>query len=276
VPQVHEALAHAARLFTASDSARLDAELLLAHVLGKSRSWLLAWPEQELASKHSKTFDALCVRRAQGEPVAYLLGKRAFWTFQVDVNADVLIPRPESELLVEQALQLGEELSGKVADLGTGSGAIAWALASERPDWEVYATELSPGAQVVAAANFRKSNLSNVHLLSGSWCRPLPGRDYALLVSNPPYIDAADPHLGEGDLRFEPRSALVAGEAGLADLRAIAHQAREYLVTGGWLLLEHGWEQGAAVRGLLAGLGYTGIATHHDHGNRERVTVGRA
>lgn len=273
---VQSALAQAAERFVSSDSAVLDAQLLLAHVLDKNRTWLIAWPEHELTRDQQRAFNALCTRRAQGEPVAYLLGRRAFWTFELEVCSAVLIPRPETELVVELALRLGADSSGKVADLGTGSGAIALALAHERPDWQVYATELSVEAQSVAAANFRKSGLENLHLLSGSWCAPLPGRDYVLIASNPPYIDKADPHLQQGDLRFEPRGALVAADQGLADLRRIAVQAKQYLVAGGWLVLEHGWKQGNAVRRLLVGLGYTEVSTHQDHGDNERVTVGRA
>ncbi len=272
---VQTALAQAEERLQGSDSAALDAQLLLAHVLDKNRSWLFAWPEHKLTQEQRRSFDALCARRAQGEPVAYLLGRRAFWTFELEVCSAVLIPRPETELLVELSLRLGADLTGKVADLGTGSGAIALALASERPDWQVYASELSAEAQSVAAANFRKAALANLQLLAGSWCEPLPGRDYVLIASNPPYIDKADPHLNEGDLRFEPRCALVAEDAGMAELRKIAVQAKSYLVDAGWLLLEHGWQQGNAVRRLLAGLGYTDVSTHHDHGNRERVTVGR-
>lgn len=272
---VKSALAQAVERFHSSDSATLDAQLLLAHVLDKSRSWLLAWPDHELTREQQRNFNALCARRAQGEPVAYLLGRREFWTFELEVCSAVLIPRPETELVVELALKLGANLSGKVADLGTGSGAIALALARERPDWQVYATELSAEAQSVAAANFRKAGLNNLHLLAGSWCAPLPGHDYVVIASNPPYIDKADPHLLQGDVRFEPRSALVANDLGMADLRQIAVQAKQYLVMGGWLVLEHGWKQGNAVRRLLVGLGYTEVATHHDHANNERVTVGR-
>lgn len=272
---LRQALVKAGQRLQASDSAQLDAELLLAQVLGKGRSWLHAWPEQTLTPAQEQAFTALCARRERGEPVAYLLGRRGFWTLDLEVGPDVLIPRPETELLVELALQLGADLEGKVADLGTGSGAIALALAAERPDWQVHATELSSGAQAIAAANFRKAALPNLHLLAGSWCTPLPGHDYVMIVSNPPYIDKADPHLKAGDVRFEPRLALVADDGGMAALRTIAREARAYLVAGGWLLLEHGWEQGAAVRGLLAGLGYTEVSTHRDPGNRERVTVGR-
>jgi release factor glutamine methyltransferase len=273
---VRSALAQAAERFVSSDSAVLDAQILLAHVLEKDRSWLVAWPEHELTREQQRSFNALCVRRAQGEPVAYLLGRRAFWTFELEVCSAVLIPRPETELVVELALRLGAGLAGKVADLGTGSGAIALALARERPDWQVFATELSVEAQSVAAANFRRAGLSNLQLLPGSWCASLPGHDYVLIASNPPYIDKADPHLQQGDLRFEPRSALVAGDNGMAELRQIAVQAKQYLAAGGWLVLEHGWKQGNAVRRLLVGLGYTEVATHRDHANNERVTVGRA
>jgi release factor glutamine methyltransferase len=272
---LQQALATATARLQASDSAALDAQLLLAQVLGKDRSWLYAWPEQELTAEQEREYQALCARRERGEPVAYLLGRRAFRDFEVEVSPAVLIPRPETELLVELALQLGAGLTGKVADLGTGSGVVALALAAERPDWQVYGTELRADAQIVAAANFRKAGLRNLRLLAGYWCVPLPGRDFVLIVSNPPYIDAEDPHLHSGDVRFEPRSALVAGEEGLADLRHIAGQAREYLLDGGWLLLEHGWQQGRAVRKLLAALGYTEISTHRDQGDRERVTVGR-
>lgn len=272
---VRQALAAAAAQLHASDSALLDAQLLLSHVLQKPRSWLYAWPEHALAEAPLQEFRALCARRESGEPVAYLTGKRAFWTFEVQVSPAVLIPRPETETLVELALELGGDLSGRVADLGTGSGAIAIALAMARPDWEVYATELSAAAQAVAAANFRATGLANLHLLAGSWCEPLPGREFVMIVSNPPYIDAADPHLAEGDVRFEPQAALIAGQQGLADLGEIAAQARACLITGGWLLLEHGWQQGSAVRKLLAGLGYTDVRTDRDPGDRERVTSGR-
>lgn len=271
---IQSALQQAAERFNTSDSAALDAQLLLAHVLGKDRSFLYTWPEHKLTREQQRNYDALCARRAKGEPVAYLLGRRGFWKAELEVSPAVLIPRPETELLVELALRLGADLEGKVADLGTGSGAIAVALASERPDWQVYATELSADAQNVAAANFRHAGLPNLHLLAGSWCDPLPAHDFVLIASNPPYIDEHDPHLKEGDVRFEPRSALVAADAGLADLRRIAEQARNYLVAGGWLLLEHGWQQGSAVRRLLESLGYTEVRTHFDHANRERVTVG--
>jgi release factor glutamine methyltransferase len=272
---VQLALARARAWSHITDTAHLDAQLLLAHVLQKSRTWLIAYPDYALTPEQERGYSDLCARRERGEPVAYLTGNREFWNFKLDVSPAVLIPRPETELLVELALRVGVDFAGKVADLGTGSGAIAIALASERPDWQVHATELSAEAQRVAAANFLRAGHPNLHLHAGSWCEPLPVGEYLLIASNPPYIEAADPHLDEGDVRFEPRSALVAGDEGLADLQTIAREARNYLIRGGWLLLEHGWQQGTAVRSLLAGLGYTDISTHLDYGKRERVTVGR-
>jgi release factor glutamine methyltransferase len=258
-----------------SDSAALDAQLLLCATLNVPRSRLYSHPEQRLSESEAQHFELLCARRAAGEPVAYILEQREFWSHALEVAPGVLIPRPETELLVETALTLGTGKPGRVADLGTGSGAIALALAGERPDWSVVATERSAVACAVARRNFAASALANVSLREGSWCEPLHERDYLLLVSNPPYLAADDPHLGQGDLRFEPQSALVAAEAGLADLRQLAALAPAYLVAGGWLLLEHGWEQGEAVRALLRAEGFAEIATYRDTGERERVTVGR-
>ncbi len=268
-------LAQAVAQLGQSDSAELDAQLLLAQVLGKSRSWLYAWPEQILTPAQLLALQALVDRRRHGEPIAYITGKRAFWKLELLVNASVLIPRPETELLVELALELGRGLPGPVADLGTGSGAIALALALERPDWQVHASELSEAALQTASMNLQAGGLMNVKLFSGSWFEPLPAVKYQLVVSNPPYIDKTDLHLEQSDLAFEPRTALVAGENGMADLQQIAAQAREHLVSGGCLLLEHGWQQAAAVRALLGQFGYHDTVTKQDHGGRDRVTLGR-
>lgn len=275
-PTLREALQQAMAQLQHSDSPDIDAQLLLAHVLGKSRTWLYTWPGHPLNEVQQQQYAALVQRRASGEPVAYLTGRRAFWTTMLQVGPAVLIPRPETELLVELALERGRALAGPVVDLGTGSGAIAVALAGERPDWQVHATELSEAALAVASANVAASQCSNLTLFAGSWFEPLPAAArYGLVVSNPPYIDAADPHLDQGDVRFEPRSALVAADAGMADLTLIAGQARERLQPAGWLLLEHGWQQGAAVRDLLGRLGYDQVETRRDVGGRERVTLGR-
>lgn len=275
VDPVRRVLEHAAAALAGSDSAVLDAQLLLAHALGQSRTWLYAWPDAPVDAAALQRFHALLAARATGTPVAYLLGRREFWSLVLKVSPAVLIPRPETELLVETALALLPSGAALVADLGTGSGAIALALASERPQWQVHATELSLEAMAIAEDNRQSLGLDNVLMLPGSWCEPLPRTGYDLVLSNPPYIDAGDAHLREGDLRFEPRSALVAGEAGLQDLRVLATQAIARLKSAGWLLVEHGWQQGAAVRALLQAAGYVEVRTRRDAGGRERMTMGR-
>lgn len=258
-----------------SDSAALDAQLLLAHALGRNRTWLYARPEAMVDAAALQRFDTLVTARAAGTPVAYLLGTREFWSLPLQVSPAVLIPRPETELLVQTALELGPQGPAQIADLGTGSGAIALALASERPHWHVYATELSAAALAVAEGNRQTLELANVSLLQGTWCEPLPVIALDLIVSNPPYLAEDDEHLGRGDVRFEPRSALVAADSGMQDFRNIAMQAPSRLRRGGWLLLEHGWQQGAAVRSLLQGTGFVQVATRRDAAGRERMTMGR-
>ena len=257
-----------------SDSRQLDTELLLAHALGKSRSWLRGFADEPIRTEALGRFHALCERRAAGTPIAHLLGQREFWSLPIIVTADTLIPRPETELLVELALEnIGAEAS--VADLGTGSGAIALAIASERPEATVYATEQSGAALAVAHRNARQLELKNIRFYQGNWCDALPPRKLNVIVSNPPYIDAADPHLQQGDLRFEPVTALVAADGGLADLQLIAQQARDYLQPDGWLLMEHGWQQGTAVHSLLTELGYQAVSTRRDLNDNDRVTMGQ-
>jgi release factor glutamine methyltransferase len=273
MPSVKSVL-QAAAAQLADDTAMLDAQLLLAKALGKTRTWLYAWPDFDIAEPELERFQTLLVRRASGEPVAYLLGEREFWSQPLTVSPAVLIPRPETELLVEITLELGPSTPARVADLGTGSGAIALALAKERPQWQVHATELSPEAFQVAIVNVQRSQLTNVQVHAGSWMAPLPAEQFDLIVSNPPYIAADDPHLQQGDVRFEPRSALVAAEQGLADLRYLIATSPTKLAKNGWLVVEHGWQQGAAVRNLFAQQGYHSIATRKDGGGRERVSYG--
>lgn len=258
-----------------SDTAQLDAQLLLAHALNKPRSWLYAWPEYIISASEQAAFTTLLSERVRGVPVAYLLGTKDFWNFTLNVNPAVLIPRPETELLVALALEHGVATSAVVADLGTGSGAIALALASERPLWQVYAIDNSAAAMQVARQNCNQLGLNNVTLLQGSWCEPLPAQSFDMILSNPPYMAADDEHLASGDVRFEPQSALVAAAEGLLDIKAVAEQSWHRLVAQGLLLLEHGWQQGEATRAILHELGYSDIATHTDHGGRERATVGR-
>lgn len=271
---IRRVLEQAAARLGDSDSAQLDARLLLSHVLGKSRTWLYAWPEAEVGDSALQRFHALLEARAAGTPMAYLLGTREFWSLALQVSPAVLIPRPETELLVQTALELGPAGPALVADLGTGSGAIALALASERPQWQLHATELSRDALAIAEHNRQSLGLANVCMLAGSWCEPLPAGDYDLILSNPPYIADGDEHLQRGDVRFEPRSALVAGDAGLQDIRALAAQALSRLKPAGWLLVEHGWQQGAAVRAILQDAGYTQARTCKDLGGNERMTMG--
>jgi release factor glutamine methyltransferase len=253
-----------------------DAELLLAYALGASRSWLFAHATDLLPDERHARFEDLVARRAGGEPVAYLVGHRGFWSLDLRVTPDTLIPRPETELLVELALErLPRGQAARVADLGTGSGAIALAIARERPQARVVATDASAGALAVARENAEAHRLDNVEFRFGAWAEPLGSERFDLIASNPPYIADADPHLGQGDLRFEPRSALAAGIDGLDDIRLIARAAPSYLVDGGWLLLEHGLDQGVAVRSLLAGAGFRDVETRQDLEARDRVTIGR-
>ena len=270
---------------TAADKAdaRAEAETLLAHALGKSRSWLYAWGDAAVPAQVAERFERLVARRAAGEPVAYLVGRRGFWTLELEVGPDTLIPRPETERLVELALErLPADRPLTVADLGTGSGAIALAIASERPQARVCATDASPGALAVARANAARLGLARVECLAGAWddwfgalAAALAGTRCDLIASNPPYIAAGDPHLDRGDLRFEPATALSSGADGLDAIRAIVSGAPAHLQPGGWLLLEHGFDQGAAIRGLLAQAGFVEVATHVDLEGRDRVTLGR-
>ena len=254
---------------------RVDAEALLLHVLGQPRSWLYAHADDEPGLDVQTAFDALVARRAAGEPVAYLTGRRGFWTLELEVTPATLIPRPETELLVELALaRLPVDAAASVADLGTGSGAIALALASERPRAQVVATDASAAALAVARRNAQRLAIANVRFAEGDWLAPLAGGRFALIVSNPPYIEAADPHLAQGDLRYEPASALASGADGLDAIRRIVADARAHLEPGGWLLFEHGWNQGDAARALLHAAGYTQVFTAQDLESRDRVSGG--
>lgn len=257
------------------DEARSEAELLLGHALGVSRAWLFAHARDDVAEARQQAYTALIERRAKGEPVAYLTGRRGFWTLDLEVTPATLIPRPETETLVEQALaRLPTDMACTVADLGTGSGAIALAIASERPRAQAVATDASSEALAVARGNAVRLGLRNVEFLQGDWLAPLTGRRFDMIVSNPPYIEADDAHLTQGDLRFEPPAALASGADGLDAIRRIARHAPARLQPGGWLLLEHGWNQGEAVRTLLREAGYAGIFTATDLEGRDRVTAG--
>jgi len=265
----------AIRKLPASPSARREAEILLGHALEVKRSFLYANPEVDVPHRRRVEFQRLVRQRKMGMPIAYLTGIRSFWSLDLRVTPSVLIPRPESELLVEMALEiLPAGSKRRIADLGTGSGAIALALASERPQCEIHATDCSMEALRVAENNRRLNRLDRVQLHLGSWTEPLSG-PFDMVVSNPPYVAHSDPHLERGDVRFEPRLALVAGEDGLAAIRQIAREAFALIAPGGWLLLEHGCDQGEAVRSILHSGGYREVVTFRDLAGLERVCRGR-
>ncbi|MDO9617775.1 MAG: peptide chain release factor N(5)-glutamine methyltransferase [Pseudomonas sp.] len=258
-----------------SPTPRLDAELLLAHALGKSRSYLHTWPERELEAEQLERYQAMLVRRQAGEPVAYILGQQGFWSLELEVASHTLIPRPDTELLVETVLALLPATPAALLDLGTGTGAIALALACERPAWRLTAVDRVPEAVALAERNRARLKLDNATFIESHWFSALAGQRYQLIVSNPPYIAADDRHLVEGDVRFEPSSALVAGADGLDDIRLIIQQAPDYLEAGGWLLLEHGFDQAAAVRELLSARGFSAVESRRDLGGHERISLGR-
>lgn len=263
------------RLATLHDTARLDAEALLAFTLQRNRSHLHTWPDRQLQPEQQTRFNALIERRAAGEPVAYLTGHREFWSMALEVTPATLIPRPETELLVELALQhIPVDAAWRILDLGTGSGAIALAIASERPACRVIAIDRSATALEVARRNAVAHSIRNVEFREGNWLEPLKGEVFDLIVSNPPYVASTDTRLNTSEIRFEPLTALASGPDGLDDIRLIADQARQSLAPGGWLLLEHGFDQGAEVMQLLLSLGYRQVQGHQDVAGLDRVTCG--
>lgn len=267
----------AAGLAAASDSARLDAEVLLAHALGQTRAWLLARGGEAVGTEALSRFAALVERRREGWPVAYLTGSREFWSRPFRVTPEVLIPRPETEQLVEAVLaRLPAGRACRIADLGTGSGAVAVTLALERPDCRVVATDASAAALEVARGNAAALGAGNCEFRLGDWCDALcDGEKFDVIASNPPYVRAGDPHLMQGDLRFEPAAALAAGPTGLEALERIAAGARAHLVPGGRLVLEHGYDQAEAVAALLRRHGYAGVQGLTDIAGHPRVAAAR-
>jgi release factor glutamine methyltransferase len=266
----------AAALDAASESPRRDAEVLLQHCTGLQAGQILTHPQHPLDAAPWHGYRAAVARRRDGEPIAYITGRREFWSLPLRVSRAVLIPRADTETLVERALErLPAKRSGTVADLGTGCGAVALAIASERPGYRVVATDIDPDALAVAAANAAELGLANVEFVQGSWFEALAGCRFDLVVCNPPYVAEADPHLARGDTRFEPRRALRGGVDGLAAIRAIVARAPGALVPGGALLLEHGFDQADAVARLMAGAGFDHLRTYRDLGGHCRVTEGQ-
>ncbi|MGR8931401.1 MAG: peptide chain release factor N(5)-glutamine methyltransferase [Gammaproteobacteria bacterium] len=265
----------AERLEAKSESAMLDAEVLLCHCLDKNRSFLRAWPERQPNPEQISRFQTLIEKRRQGIPVAYLIGRREFWSRQFIVGPDVLIPRPDTELLVELSLCLLPNYDPcKIIDLGTGSGILAITLAAERPLADVIASDLSPAALDIARQNAEQMEIGNIRFLSSHWFDNVDETDFDLVISNPPYIADDDPHLQQGDVRFEPKTALVSADKGLRDIRLIAEQSREHLKIGGHLLVEHGYNQQAEVQMIFKQLTYRHVVTHNDLGGNPRVTSG--
>ncbi|WP_300427468.1 peptide chain release factor N(5)-glutamine methyltransferase [uncultured Thalassolituus sp.] len=263
-----------ARLVLAdSESAALDAELLIRFVLQVNRAWLYTWPDRELSASQLNELTILLERRRTGEPIAYITGVREFWSLPLAVSPSTLIPRADTETLIEWALELDLPARSRALDLGTGTGAIALALASERPRWSLSAVELNREAARLAGTN--ASNLGlDLNVLQGSWFEPVAGT-FDLIVSNPPYIDPQDKHLSEGDVRFEPESALVASDHGLGDLKLIIEQAPDYLEPGGWLLLEHGYDQAEKVCEYLRMRGFLEVENRRDLGGNPRISGGK-
>ena len=264
------------QLLSCSDSAKLDAQLLLCTVLNKERTYLLTWPEQQVSNKDTCAFFELLARRITGEPIAYITGVKEFWSLPFYVSPATLIPRPDTEILIELVLaHYGNKSQLHCLDLGTGTGAIALALASEFDDWSIDAVDFSEEAVCLAQRNSKNLMLEQVNIYQSDWFSHVKKqRKFDLIVSNPPYIDCDDENLTEGDVRFEPKSALVAQDTGLADIKHITGNAHYYLQDGGGLFFEHGYDQGQAVRDILSNAGYQGVQTEQDLNGHERITWG--
>ncbi|PHI35678.1 protein-(glutamine-N5) methyltransferase, release factor-specific [Pseudoalteromonas sp. GCY] len=256
-----------------SESAKLDSEVLLLHVIDKNRTYLFTWPEAELSALEQQQFEECIARRVTGEPVAHITGQREFWSLPLKVNNSTLIPRPDTETLVEHVLTLSMPKDAQVLDLGTGTGAIALALASEYPAWQITAVDASADAVALAKSNQSQLGFNNVSILQSDWFSAVAEQQFDLIVSNPPYIDEADHHLSQGDVRFEPLSALVADDHGYADIFHIIRTAKQHLNSGGYLLLEHGFEQADKIQQFFAEMAYINILTIKDMAGCDRVTL---
>lgn len=268
-------LKQATQVLNGSDSPRRDAEILLGFVTGRTRTFLMAFCETALTEEELIKLDGYLKRRQAGEPIAYITGVKEFWSLKFNVSPATLIPRPDTEKLVELALEYLPKVPCEVLDLGTGTGAITIAMATERPDCLFTAIDKSEDAFELAQKNAQQIGVNNVYFLLGNWYKPIKGRKFSMIVSNPPYIEPTDIHLSQGDVRYEPRSALVSEDDGFADIKIIVHGATKHLNQYGWLLIEHGYQQGDMVRTIFKQHGFQLVDTYTDYSGNERVTVGR-
>ena len=277
MPSIAQAIKQASQILaTTSDSARLDAEVILCHVLNCGATHLIAWPEKTLDETQAETFNRLIEQRHSGTPVAYLTGTKEFWSLNLKVTPATLIPRPDTETLVEFVLdKFAAQKTLKLIDLGTGSGAIAIAIASEKPNWEIIATDISAEALIVAKENASKHEITNIKFIESNWFEQVEVQQFDLIVSNPPYIAKHDPHLSQGDVRFEPLSALAAGETGMDDINQITAESKKYLNSNGWLLFEHGYDQEELVYKCLNHYNFQEISQLSDLSGQPRITVGQ-
>ncbi|WP_392565325.1 peptide chain release factor N(5)-glutamine methyltransferase [Utexia brackfieldae] len=257
------------------DSPKRDAEIILGFITQKTRTFLMAFSETVLTDEEVIRLNACLERRKNGEPIAYITGVKEFWSLPLDVGFSTLIPRPDTEKLVELALDHLPKEPCEILDLGTGTGAIAIALATERPDCLLTAIDYNVDAVKLAQSNASRFSIENIYFLQGDWFKPVKNRTFTMIVSNPPYIDPADPHLSMGDVRFEPLSALIAADNGLSDIKQIIQQAPKHLKQYGWLIIEHGWQQGEAVRTIFKQQGFQLVNTYTDYSGNDRVTLGR-
>ncbi len=272
--KIREALAQGTRRLSESESPYIDSQYLLCYVLACNTTHLLAWPEKALTTQQQADYTNLLEQRRQGHPIAHLTGQRGFWSLDIQVNADTLIPRPDTEIIVSAALdKIQPQMT--IADLGTGSGAIGLALASERADIHVVAMDYAGGALMMACQNAKHCHISNIAFWQGDWLAAIADNTLDMIVSNPPYIAESDPHLQQGDVRFEPRTALISGQDGLADIREIIEQAKRCLKPNCWLFIEHGYEQAQAVATLFRQATFEHVSGVKDYGGNDRITMGQ-
>ena len=276
-PTIAQALQYGTELLRPVQvAAALEAEILLGHCLRKNRAYLRTWPEKHLSEFVYSQYQQLILRRQQGEPIAYLTGYKEFWDLHLRVTPAVLIPRPETEHLVELALaRIPAEVQWQIADLGTGSGAVALAIAKERPRCQITAIDISTDALEIAQENAAQNQIHNIEFRLSRWFEALAEERFHIIVANPPYIAENDPHLQQGDLRFEPTQALSAKAGGLNELQHIIYHAPRYLTEPGWLLLEHGYQQGDTVTAMLTERGFYEVQCHADYAHLERVSIGQ-